>query len=55
MDHAWVLIAYLLDHAGISTSANNYYKVMYALVEEQIGCWNILKKRYTEVECVTVK
>ncbi len=25
LDHAWVLIAYLLDHAGISTSVNDYY------------------------------
>ncbi len=25
LDHVWVLIAYLLDRAGISTSANDYY------------------------------
>ncbi len=25
LDHTWVLIAYLLDHAGISTSSKDYY------------------------------
>ncbi len=29
--------------------------VMYALVEERISHWNIVKTQYTEVECVAVK
>ncbi len=43
LDYTWVLIAYLLDCAGISTSANDYYKNK-ALVDERIGHWNVNEK-----------
>jgi hypothetical protein len=30
-------------------------RLMNAPVDERVGCWNVLKKQYTEVECVGVK
>jgi hypothetical protein len=55
MDHAWVLIVYLLDHAGISFQQRTNIIVMNAPVDKQIGHWNMIKKQYEEVEYVAVK
>jgi hypothetical protein len=32
-----------------------FLKLLDAPVDEQMGHWNVLKKQYKEVECVTVK
>jgi hypothetical protein len=53
--HAWTLVAYLLDRAGISPQQRTIVIVTNAPVDEQIGHWNVLKKQYIEVECVAVK
>ena len=53
--HAWILIAYLLDRAGISPQQRTIIIVTNAPVDEQIGHWNVLTKQYKEVECVAVK
>ncbi len=58
----WVLIATLLDHARISTSAKGLIcqqkaiKIgIYAPVDERIGHWNIVKKLHKRVEYAVVK
>jgi hypothetical protein len=53
--HAWMLIAYLLDRAGISPQQRTIIIVTNAPVDEQIGHWNVLTKQYKEVVYVTVK
>jgi hypothetical protein len=53
--HAWILITYLLDHAGISPQQRTIIIVMNAPVDERIGHWNVVKKQYKEVEYVPVK
>ncbi len=58
----WVLIACLLDRAGISISAKGLICQqkaiiigIYAPVDERIGHWNIVKKLYKRVEYAIVK
>ncbi len=56
LDHAWVLIVYLLDRAGISTSAKDYYNSDKRSSRwPWIGCWNVIKKQCKDVEYVAVK
>jgi hypothetical protein len=52
----WILIAYLLDPAGISPQQiGTIIIVLSALVDERISYWNVVKKQYEEVEYVVVK
>ncbi len=53
--HAWMLIACLLDCAGISPQQRTVIIVMDAPVDEQISHWTLIKKQYEEVEYVAVK
>jgi hypothetical protein len=50
LDHAWVLITYLLDHAGISTSANDYYNIDVPSSKRVDRSWNMIKKRVVEIK-----
>jgi hypothetical protein len=52
LDHAWVLIVYLLNHARISPQQRTITIVTKNPVDEQIGCWNMVEKQYEEIECV---
>jgi hypothetical protein len=56
LDHAWVLIVYLLlDHARLSASASNYYNSVEHSSRRADWCLEYTKKQYTEVEYVAVK
>jgi hypothetical protein len=41
--HAWILIVYLVDHAGISPQQRTIIIVTNAPVDEQIGHWKVFK------------
>jgi hypothetical protein len=45
----------LLDHAGISTSANDYYNSVRCSSRRAVGGWNVHGKQDTEVDYVAVK
>ncbi len=51
LDHVWVLIVYLLDHAGISPQWRTIIIVMNAPVDERIGCWSIIKSNIRSWVC----
>jgi hypothetical protein len=53
--HAWILVGYLLDHAGISPQQRTITIVIYTPVDDQISHWYVLKRQYKEVEHVAVK
>jgi hypothetical protein len=53
--YAWILIAYLLDRAGILPQQRTIIIVTNSPVDERIGHWNVVNKQYEEVEYVAVE